>query len=99
METFLVFAGLAAGGWVAVKYAQFQKEEAAKGADKIVCPHCQVRGEVTATSTVRGQGISGGKATAGLLTGGASLLVAGLSKNQRMRLLRCGNCGSEWAVS
>src|SRR4051812_6976138 len=46
---------------------------------KIVCPQCQTAGMVRLQSRTVKAGISGGKATAGILTGGASLLVTGLS--------------------
>lgn len=99
METLYVVVVLGGIGYAAYKVNQWHDEEAGKGADKILCPHCGVRGCVTGRSMVRGKGISGGKATAGLMTGGLSLPFAGLSKNQRVRTLKCSNCNSTWDVT
>lgn len=41
-------------------------------------------------------GVSGGKATAALLTGGFSLLAMGLSRKQRVTEAWCSNCQSTW---
>lgn len=41
-------------------------------------------------------GISGGKATAAVLTGGVSILGTGLSRKQRVTRATCGECGSVW---
>lgn len=91
----IVIAGfIALGVW----YNRYLNEQAAEGADKIVCPHCQAKGHVTGKAVVRSKGISGGKATAGLLTAGLSLPFAGLSKNQHARELHCSNCNSTWDV-
>lgn len=69
-----------------------------KANPKIVCKFCGVTGRVTVQDVDRKQGISGGKATGAVLTGGASLLVTGLSKVQGCKQLACGNCGMEWDV-
>jgi hypothetical protein len=66
---------------------------------KIGCPHCGMIGHVTVTEVDRKQGLSGGKATAGLLTGGASLFAVGLSRKQKIRHLSCSNCSMEWDVA
>ena len=63
---------------------------------QIICPHCQVRGHVTTKRVHAKQGISGGKATAALLTGGLSLLATGLSQHQKVTKATCSNCGSVW---
>lgn len=65
---------------------------------RLVCPHCGVGGQVSTSRVPRKQGISGGKATAGLLTGGVSLFVVGLSRKQTMTRMRCGNCAMDWDV-
>jgi len=68
----------------------------AKHDAQIVCPQCQGRGRVT-TATVRlKKGISGGKATGAILTGGLSLLATGLSRKENMTEAQCSNCGSVW---
>lgn len=66
---------------------------------QIVCPHCQVRGLVTRSLVTRKQGVSGGKATGAIVTGGASLFVTGLSRKQQMSRMTCGNCGQGWDVA
>lgn len=63
---------------------------------KLICPHCQTQGKVRARLTERKAGISGGKATAALLTGGISLLATGLSRKQQITEARCGECSSVW---
>jgi hypothetical protein len=62
----------------------------------MICPHCQTRGCVTAVSIRRKVGISGGKATAALLTGGVSLLATGLSRKEAATRARCNHCGATW---
>src|SRR5262249_4412185 len=63
---------------------------------KILCPHCQTRGQVRAKVVEQKRGISGGKATGALLTGGLSLLVTGLSRKEKVTQARCDNCESIW---
>jgi hypothetical protein len=62
----------------------------------LVCPHCQTKGKVWTEQVKRKKGISGGKATAALLTGGLSLLAFGLSKKDLVTEAHCDNCGSMW---
>lgn len=62
----------------------------------LFCTHCQAKGYVRTHRTEQKMGISGGKATAALLTGGASLLVAGLSRKQSFTAAYCENCNSNW---
>ena len=56
---------------------------------QIVCPHCQVPGHVTRTLAQRKQGVSGGKATGAIVTGGASLFLTGLSRKQLVTEMTC----------
>ena len=42
------------------------------------------------------QGISGGKATAAVLTAGISMLGTGLSRKQKVTKAKCRNCRAEW---
>lgn len=65
----------------------------------LVCPHCQTRGTVTATHAIRKRGISGGKATGALFTGGVSMLATGLSRKQGVTQMVCGQCGVRWDVN
>jgi hypothetical protein len=60
------------------------------------CPHCEKRGAIRTKRVKRAKGISGGKATAALLTGGASMLLTGLSRRERSTQVYCGNCRNLW---
>lgn len=66
---------------------------------KVDCPHCGAKGQVRVTDVTRKQGISGGKATGAILTGGASLLATGLSRKEPAKKLACRGCGMEWHVA
>lgn len=81
---------------------QIAKQQNAKlneGADKIVCPHCHEQGHVTIQMLNRKTGISGGKATGAVLTGGLSVAATGLSRKAATRRLTCGNCTMQWDVA
>src|SRR5262245_62922855 len=45
---------------------------------QMICPHCQAKGTVHTQPVRCKKGISGGKATAAILTGGVSILATGL---------------------
>lgn len=60
------------------------------------CPHCHVKGHVHTQHTKRKKGVSGGKATAAVLTGGLSLLAVGLSRKEQFTEAYCGNCKNTW---
>jgi hypothetical protein len=62
----------------------------------LVCPHCQTKGCVRTERIKRKQGISGGKATAAIFTGGLSLLITGLSKKNMITEAQCSRCGTIW---
>lgn len=62
----------------------------------LVCPHCQTKGMVWVEQIKVKKGISGGKATAALLTGGLSLLATGLSKKGLVTKATCKNCSMTW---
>jgi len=64
--------------------------------DKLVCPHCSEKGGVHTKPVKVKAGISGGKAVAGLMTGGISLLATGLSRKQSLTEAWCWNCKSKW---
>lgn len=64
----------------------------------LVCPHCGTRGLVRSQSVKRKRGISGGKATGAVLTGGVSVLATGLSRKERATRMDCGRCGTTWYV-
>jgi len=63
---------------------------------QIICPHCQTKGHVTTADVTVNNGISGGKASVAILTGGVSMLATGLSNRQAMTKATCSNCGSVW---
>ncbi len=44
----------------------------------LVCPHCRKKGSVRTRGVDRKKGISGGKATGAILTGGLSVMATGL---------------------
>lgn len=62
----------------------------------LVCPHCQVKGHIRTKILNRKKGVSGGKATAALLTAGVSIWATGLSRKEKVTQAKCENCGSEW---
>ena len=62
----------------------------------MICPHCQIKGKVETEQVKVKQGVSGGKATGALLTGGVSLLAVGLSRKQKVTKAKCKNCHNEW---
>lgn len=64
----------------------------------LVCPHCQTKGSVSVKTVTRKSGVSGGKATGAVLTGGLSLLATGLSRKAKVKEMHCSNCGMDWAV-
>lgn len=75
-----------------------QREAKAEAEKKIVCPHCQTAGQVTTVMVKKKHGISGGKATGAILTGGVSLLATGLARKGWVTKLHCANCLMDWEV-
>lgn len=99
MEASVALAAFIAVGFLAWKYRREEKLDINAGAEKIVCPHCQTAGHITVRAVTRGKGIGGGKAASAVVTAGASIFAAGLSKNVTVRHLTCGNCKMEWDVA
>lgn len=62
----------------------------------VVCPHCQTRGQVRLKTAKRKKGVSGGKATAAILTVGLSVVAVGLSRKEGGTEAHCANCDSQW---
>lgn len=62
----------------------------------MVCPHCAIKGKVRTMRVTEKRGVSGGKATAALLTGGFSMLLIGLSRKEKGTRAYCGNCKNQW---
>ena len=63
---------------------------------QLICPHCQERGSVRCKAVKNKKGISGGKATGALMTGGVSMLATGLSRKEAATEAFCSNCKSTW---
>lgn len=63
----------------------------------MICPHCGAKGYVRTKIVDRKKGISGGKATAAVLTGGVSLVATGLSRKEKATIARCGSCSNTWS--
>lgn len=62
----------------------------------MVCPHCQTKGKIRTKSIERKTGVSGGKATAAVLTGGVSILATGLSRKEDRTQAHCDECENTW---
>lgn len=62
----------------------------------MVCPHCQTKGKVRTKHVDKISGISGGKATAAVLTGGVSLIATGLSRKDAVTQAHCEECKNTW---
>jgi len=62
----------------------------------VMCPHCSVTGGVDVKRVKQKKGISGGKATAAVLTLGVSVLGTGLSRKEEVSQAHCNNCGVTW---
>ena len=60
------------------------------------CNHCGTIGQIITKKVDLTKGISGGKAVAGLLTGGLSILAVGISRKEEQTEARCGKCGNVW---
>lgn len=78
--------------------ARFEGSQRRPGDSQKVCPHCGVRGRVTSRSVKQKKGISGGKATGAVLTGGLSILGTGLSRKEKATQMHCHNCNTVWHV-
>lgn len=63
----------------------------------MICPHCGEQGKVRTQDIKAKKGISGGKATGAILTGGVSMLATGLSRKEKMTKCTCWNCWNTWA--
>ena len=62
----------------------------------MICPHCNVSGHIRTRFIDKKKGVSGGKASAAILTGGASILVTGLSRKEKVTEAHCSNCNNTW---
>jgi len=73
-----------------------QQEHQISATANVICPHCQTKGSVTTQQVKKKVGVSGGKATAGILTCGLSLFAVGLSRKDKITKASCANCASVW---
>lgn len=64
----------------------------------MVCPHCQTKGQIRTQESKVKRGVSGGKATAAVLTAGVSILGTGLSRKVKVTEATCGHCGVTWTI-
>ena len=62
----------------------------------IVCSQCNVTGQCRVKPIEKKVGVSGGKATAAILTGGVSLLATGLARKETVSQVTCGHCNCSW---
>lgn len=78
--------------------AQLYSETCNHGALNIAmtCPYCSYRGSTRTRKVTEKRGISSGKATAAILSGGSTLLVVGLSRMQQSTEAWCGSCRNVW---
>ncbi len=62
----------------------------------MVCVHCNTTGQIRTKPVTQKKGISGGKATAALLTSGVSLIAVGLSRKEKNTQAFCTKCQNTW---
>ena len=89
----VIAAVLIYGAWL---MQEGQSKTKASQDAQIVCAQCHSKGCVTTSRVKLKKGISGGKATGAILTGGVSLLALGLSRKEDATEAKCSNCGSVW---
>jgi len=101
MEGFLLLGIAIFLIWLFIKEGDLPIEQTAHAKREMeknmICPYCQTKGTVTTQNVKRKAGISGGKATAAILTCGISMLGTGLSRKQSMTEARCSHCGAVWS--
>ncbi|NOS75443.1 MAG: hypothetical protein HOP36_13120 [Methyloglobulus sp.] len=94
-----IFAFTIVGGlFIAIFGTPEEKAQTAFGSlnPLMNCPHCNASGNIRTKPITVKKGISGGKATAGLLTGGISLLAVGLSREEKSTQAHCQKCNNTW---
>jgi hypothetical protein len=91
--------------WAVVKSNAIEKSKSPEQRDsdlhgafnrELICPHCATKGHVRTRGIVTKKGISGGKATAAVLTAGVSVLATGLSRKEANTQAKCMKCTSSW---
>lgn len=97
-----VFTGLVECGFISVVLIMVIAVSVRKdlvrqsAATAMICPHCQTKGSVSTKSITQKKGVSGGKATAAIMTGGISMLATGLSRKEQATEAHCSRCGATW---
>jgi hypothetical protein len=90
------------GGQFCAKHARadsaYQGGPAGPANSALICPHCQVRGQVRTRRVKQKKGVSGAKLTGAVFTAGFSIIGTGLSRKEKHREMTCGNCGTVWVV-
>lgn len=99
VEIFFVISFLILGALYLYFWNKPEREQQRERDKKLLCPHCRETGSVVTRRTTSKQGISGGKAAGGVLTGGASVLFTGLSREQSVIASICTACGMEWVTN
>lgn len=90
---FLVFVG------AGILYHNLTKDCAKVGGAGDIymsCKNCGANATVSTEQVKRKKGISGGKATAAILTNGVSVGVVGLSRKEQETKASCSKCKSVW---
>jgi len=62
----------------------------------LACPYCQTKGMILVKPMKIKSGISGAKAGGGLMTGGISLLITGISSKKSANQAHCKKCSTTW---
>lgn len=63
---------------------------------KLVCPHCQTRGEVRTKRIDRSVGVSGAKVAAAVLFSPLLLFFTGIGRREGATRATCDRCSSTW---
>lgn len=87
--------------WGIVKAANSSPDELAQMSygpinPGMTCPHCSARGKIRTKLITQKKGVSGGKATAAILTGGITMLATGLSRKESNTQAHCMQCTNTW---
>lgn len=99
----LIVAGIGVAVFFATRSADAQglterSQVAANQQAQIMCPHCQVRGQVTKRFERRAKRKTATRVLGATATLGASLPLAGVSKKGTVQVMSCGNCGMTWDI-
>lgn len=73
-----------------------EQEQKRSQDSRIICLYCQQAGQVSTKAKRVKRGVSGGKATGAIVTGGLSIFATGLSRKDDVIEAHCANCGMTW---